>query len=64
MKGQLVQMNANKTIMSYPGFFALPSGIKRLLVESETHFFERLNEKPQEPRQNSQREDEVESFAC
>ena len=62
MKGQLVQMNANKTIMSYPGFFALPSGIKRLLVESETHFFERLNEKSEEDRQNG--EQEAEACAC
>jgi hypothetical protein len=27
-------------MMTYPGFQALPKGLKRMLVESENHFFE------------------------
>jgi hypothetical protein len=30
----------NTTILSYPGFQALPKGVKQMLLASETYFFE------------------------
>jgi hypothetical protein len=30
----------NETILNYPGFQNLPKGVKRMLLASETHFFD------------------------
>jgi hypothetical protein len=33
-------INMRSIMMAYPGFQALPKGLKQMLVESESHFFE------------------------
>jgi len=38
----------NTTILNYPGFQALPKGVKRMLLVSEAHFFDQSASHQQE----------------
>jgi len=44
----------NTTILNYPGFHALPKGIKQMLLVSEAHFFDQPASHHREPEDAAQ----------
>jgi hypothetical protein len=43
----------NESILNYPGFQALPKGVKQMLLASETHFFDQPAPHRQEQKRTS-----------
>jgi hypothetical protein len=45
----IMNKNMNSITATYPGFQALPKGVKRMLLESESYFFDEAKPLPRAP---------------